>query len=140
MFGEHVNVNAQDEHTPMVSNLRGVVAFARLHDEPLLFRGEVDAVITAGGWRVRGVSEAVLVPQVLLDSREDLIDRHTLRYFEELGARVSGELLHDLFAVRTVHTAATPSHASEAAEVHRGVPEQDGIDKRVGALCRFDGA
>src|SRR5436190_18157649 len=100
MFGEHVNVNVQDEHTPMVSNLRRVVALARLHDEPLLFRGEVDAMITAGGRSIRGVSEAVLVPQVLLNRGEDLIDRHMLRYFEEPSARVAGELLHDFFAVR----------------------------------------
>src|SRR5450759_3751932 len=106
-----------------------VVAFAGLHDEALLFGGQTNPVVGAGGIAaIRRVSQTVLVPQILIDLVVHLGQGMFLRNLEETAAGLARDLLQHFLAVGRIHRAAAAYSAdAESAAVHFRVFEEDGV-------------
>ena len=78
-----------------------VVPISCLHDFIFLFGRNTDGVIAHCGPRpVRGVTEAVLIAQLLLNLLVDLLHRLLLGSFKKATARLFGESLQDFLAIR----------------------------------------
>src|SRR5207249_11927547 len=75
--------------------LAGIVAFARLHDQALLLRRQMNLAVEAVGVvEIIGcVAKAVLVPQVLVDFFVNSRQRLPLGDAEETAAGLAGDLL-----------------------------------------------
>src|SRR5450759_471487 len=116
-----------------------VVAFAGLHDEALLFGGQTNPVVGAGGIAaIRRVSQTVLVPQILIDLVVHLGQGLLLRNLEETAAGLARDLLQHFLAVGHIHREVDSAWAASAA-IRPRVFEEDGIDQRVRPLRGFDG-
>src|SRR5438874_2597903 len=86
----------------IASLLGGIVALARLHNQALLFRGQVDSAIVRVGIGTFGrIAETVLMPQVVFDLLVDLGERLLLRDFEHAAAGLAGNLVEDLLSIHT---------------------------------------
>src|ERR1017187_2475202 len=117
--------------------LAPVVALAGLHDEALLFGGQVNLVVPAGViGAIRRVSQTVLVPQVLIDFVVHLGQGLLLGNLVELAACLTRDLVQDFLAVGHIYAAAQPA---ESAAIRFRVFEEDGVDQGVRPLCGFDG-
>src|ERR1700722_3195114 len=100
-----------------------VISFARLHHEILLLHGQTNLVVSGRGVGfLRHVSQAVLVPQFLVDRRVNLIDRQFLRYFEETPSGFLRQLLQNLFPVGPILFLLTMASAAHAASSHPPAP------------------
>src|SRR5450756_1030970 len=118
-----------------------VVAFAGLHGEALLFGGQTNPVVGAGGiGAIRRVSQTVLVPQILIDLVVHLGQGMFLRNLEETAAGLARDLLQHFLAVGRIHRAAAAYSAdAESAAVHFRVFEEDGVDQGIRPLRGFHG-
>lgn len=120
-------------------NLLGIVSVARPNYQGLLRGSECQlAILSIRVGTVRRIPDAVLVAQVLFDSRVDLVDGVIGGDFEVFAASLARQPLHGSRAVRGwAARVSVPADASERPVPTMG--EQNRIDRRVRALCIFDG-
>src|SRR3954468_7064362 len=119
----------------MVIPLRGIVALARLHNQPLLLRGQVNLAIAGVGiGTFRRVAKAVLMPQVVFDLLIDLGERILFRDLEHAPAGLTGDLVKDLLpvgAAAELNRNAPASTEAATAAVHLRILEENAVDQRI---------
>ena len=137
----------------LTSLLSCVIPVSCLHDQVFLFSREKNFVVTrCGVCRARGVAQAVLIAQFVLNLAVDLFYRLLLGNFEESAARCLRDLLEDFLAIRALllgispgPTSAASAHSPHAVSTVSSpvgvlIGKKDGIDQRVGALGRLNRA